>query len=89
MVIKYFPPELDHGELIEFLIESGIPAEKKDLININDRGVVTVRDLDNETCLLLVSNLHGKRHFSKIIYCNGIVPLTPEKGSFKEMIRFA
>ena len=42
-----------------------------------------IRDLDNSECLKLINNLHGQIYFSKKLYCNGVVALTPEKESAK------
>ena len=40
-----------------------------------------IRDLENSECLELIKNIHGKTYFSKRLYCNGVVPLTPEKNA--------
>ena len=77
--IKQFPKDTDHGEVIEFIIQCGLPAGKADNVTINNRGTAVVRNLDNSECLVLIEAIHGKRHFDKKLYCNGIVPLTPEK----------
>ena len=77
--IKQFPKDTDHGAVIEFIIQCGLPAGKADNITINSRGTAVVRNLENSECLLLIEAIHGKRNFDKKLYCNGIVPLTPEK----------
>ena len=77
--IKQFPADLDHGEIIEFLIECGMPADKRDSVSIHDNGAVMIRGLDNELCLKLISVLHMKQHYSRRMFCNGVIPLTPEK----------
>ena len=77
--IKQFPKEIDHGQIIEFIIQSGLPTEKAELITINNRGTAVVRNLENSLCLKLISAIHNKRHFDRKLFCNGIVPLTPEK----------
>ena len=40
-----------------------------------------MRDLDNETSLQLIKNIHGKYFLSRKIYCNGIIPMSPVKNS--------
>ena len=76
--IKHFPRNTDDGLIMEFLIESGLPESKKENVNIH-RGIATVKDLDNEECKTLIDAIHGRIHFDKKLYCNGIIALTPEK----------
>ena len=77
--IKQFSKETDHGEIMELLVKSGLPEIKIEKVKINNNGAVLVTDLDSTECLLLIGNLHGKRFFDRKIYCNGFIPLTPEK----------
>ena len=35
--------------------------------------------MDSAECQILIVNLHNKTNFGKKLYCNGIIPLTPEK----------
>ena len=79
--IKNIPKDIDQGEIVEFLIWSGLPAEKKELVEFKPNGNVTIRDLENELCMLLINNIHEKRHFNRRLYCNGVIPLTPSKNS--------
>ena len=57
--IKNLPKDLDHGELVELLIETGLPEEKIELIKVSFNGAVTIRDLENELCLYLIETIHG------------------------------
>ena len=77
--VKQFPKETDHGEILEFLVKCGLPEGKRDCVTINSRGTASIRNLDNSECLVLIEAIHGKRNFDKKLFCNGIVPLTPEK----------
>ena len=77
--LKNIPKDTDHGLIVELLIKSGLPESKKDFIRINAKGTVTIRDLENEECLMMINNIHQKIHFGKKLYCNGVVPLTPVK----------
>ena len=61
------------------MIKCGLPENKRDNVIFNNRGTASVRNLDNSECLFLISAIHGKRNFDRKLYCNGIVPLTPEK----------
>ena len=70
---------------MELLIETGLPPEKRDSVNLNSKGSVTVRNLDNETCLKLIENIHGKYVFSRKIYCNGIIPMSPVKDNHEDV----
>ena len=84
VVIKNIPKEIDQGEVVEFLLESGLPEVNLDAIQFEHSGAVSIRNIDNRVCLLLIENLHEKRVFSRRIYCNGIVPLTPQKNASKD-----
>ena len=79
VVIKQFPKNVDQGQVIEFLVKSGLPESFKESIRFGNNGAVTVEDLDNAVCLALIEAVHGTKHFGKKLFCNGILPLTPEK----------
>ena len=38
-----------------------------------------ITGLDSKQSLLLIENIHGKKHFGKKIFCNGYLSLTPDK----------
>ena len=77
--IKQFASDIDHGDIFDLLVESGLPEGKKEAVSISKNGRVIIRDLLNSECLKLINNIHGRIYCSKKLYCNGIVPLTPEK----------
>ena len=77
--IRQFPKETDHGEIVDFICEAGLPVEKRDEIIIKNNGAVTIKNLDNEISRALIEVIHGKVNFGKKLYCNGFVPLTPQK----------
>ena len=77
--IKTFPRETDHGDIVEFLIKSGLDVDDMDKILIKENGTVTIRNLENAACKVLIENIHHKLNFGKKLYCNGIIPLTPSK----------
>ena len=78
--IKQFPRDADHGHIIEFLCENGLPEDKKECVKINSNGIVHISNLDNYIVDFLINSIHGKIKFGRKIYCNGVVPLnTPEK----------
>ena len=79
--LKNLPKEHDYAKVVELLVESGLPENRRDYISFGLNGNVTIRNLDNEVCLLLIENLHGKKHFSRRIYCNGLIAMTPEKNT--------
>ena len=58
--IKQFPKEIDHGEIIEFIINCGLPEGKTENITINQKGTATVQNLNNTECLILIEAIHGK-----------------------------
>ena len=35
--------------------------------------------MENKDCLTLIQAIHGANHFERKLYCNGVIPLTPEK----------
>ena len=69
--IKQFPKDLDHGAIIEFLVQSGLPGDKKENVNISNHGTATVKDLENKVCLDVIKNVHGKQSFDRKLFCNG------------------
>lgn len=77
--LKQFPRDTDHGEIIELLVNSGLPESKKNNVNIKTNGTVIIKNLENSECLDLIKAFHGKKHFEKKLFCNGVIPLTPEK----------
>ena len=79
LAIKAFPNDMDHGEIVEYLVKIGLPEGCRDLIKISNKGKVTINELDNSLCLELIDKIHGKVHFNRKMFCNGIIQLTPEK----------
>ena len=77
--VRRFPRDMDHGDIIEFLLEHGLPENEIDALQINEGGVVNIRNLDNSICQNMISLIHGKKYFSRKMFCNGLVLLTPEK----------
>ena len=81
VTVKQFPKETDQGLIVEFLIESGLPESFKDTVMISSFGSATIRNLENSVCRTLIENIHNKRNFGRKLFCNGIIPLSPEKSS--------
>ena len=81
VVVKNIPKEADHGEVVEYLVQSGLPECKRDDITFSNGGQVFVRDLGNAECLAIIDSIHLKKKFGRTLYCNGFVPLTPEKAN--------
>ena len=77
--IRQFPRDTDQGEIVEFLCKEGLPEDKKDDISFQAKGVVAISNLDNVTSRLLIETIHGKQHFGRKLYCNGYIPISPEK----------
>ena len=77
--VKQIPKDTDHGEIIEFLSVNGLPDDKIENVQINSSGAVFVNDLDSYIIEYLIETIHGKTHFGRKLYCNGVVPLTPSK----------
>ena len=77
--IKTFPKDTDHGDIVGFLIYSGLAESQKENIHIKDNGHVEVRNLDGTESKMLIENIHNKINFDRKLYCNGIIPLTPAK----------
>ena len=77
--VKWFPKKSDHGDIMEFLLKYGLPSEHEN-VNIKDNGQVIIEGLDHKICLELCEAISGQKFKDKkMIYCNGIVLLTPEK----------
>ena len=77
--IKNIPKDTDHGRIAEFIVLSGLPEDKRENITIDSNGSTTIKGLDNQECLTLISNIHWKKSFDRKLYCNGYIQLTPEK----------
>ena len=77
--VKSFSTDTDHGSIIEFLIKEGLPPEKTDSVQFGKNGTVTIRNLDSSLSLQLINKIHGSKPFSRVLYCNGIIPMSPEK----------
>ena len=77
--IKQIPDSIDQGEVLEFLVDSGLPVDKMDSVNFGANGSIIVRGLENETCKELILNIHGRIWQTKKLYCNVIVPMSPCK----------
>ena len=79
VIIKQFPKETDDGDIMEFLTRSGLPSTSKDNVLIRSNGIVSIKDISNHICKVLIGNIHNKRAFNRNLFCNGIIPLTPAK----------
>ena len=77
--VSSFPKDADNGQIVEFLVNSGLPEERKDDISIKRNGAVIIDNLPNYVCMELITAIHDKLHFDRRLYCNGVVPRTPDK----------
>ena len=77
--IQQFPKETDSGEIMELLVNSGLPEANKESVLIRPNGLVSINNIENKTCLDLITNIHSKKFFGRKLFCNGVIPLTPEK----------
>ena len=79
--IKWFPKKADHGDIMEFLVQSGLPKDH-DCVNIKDNGQVIISNLDPKICDTLCETITGSKFKDKkTIYCQGIILATPEKSA--------
>ena len=86
VVITRFPKGMDHGEIMEFLCRSSLPESKQADVLIKENGKVTIKNLTSEESALLIEAIHGKNHFDRRLFCNGLIPLTPEKAEQSDTI---
>jgi len=77
--INNIPKDTDHGHILEFLVKNGLPEDKKEAVQINNNGSIMINDLDSYIIEYLTDSIHGKVNFGRKIYCNGVLPLTPQK----------
>ena len=68
---------MDNGEIVEFLCRLGL---SEDEIIFKTNGLVTVKNLNTEESKFLIEKINGHKFFDRKMYCNGITPMTPEKG---------
>ena len=79
--IKWFPKKADHGEIMQFLVNLGLPKGHEGL-QIKDNGQVIVENLDSTLCEKLCDSVTGSKFMGKkTIYCQGIVLATPDKST--------
>ena len=77
--VSSFPRDTDHGQIVEFLVSSGLPESMKNNISIKQNGAVLIETLPNDICVHLIESIHNKTGLGRRLYCNGIVPRTPAK----------
>ena len=80
--IRSLNREQDQGEIVEFLVSSGLKEVYKDNIKLNSRGEVTISDVENIHCQELITALHMAKvpgEDKKTLKCNGIIPYSPTK----------
>ena len=77
--IRQFPRGTDQGDILELLVNNGLPETKTENVSFNNNGTVIIKELENKVCLTLIEAIHGANHFDRKLYCNGVIPLTPEK----------
>ena len=77
--VKTFPKETDHAEIVEFLIYSGLSEDHKDDISIRHNGSVIIKNLQSMEFETLIAAIHNQVNFGRRLYCNGVIPRTPDK----------
>ena len=63
---------------------SGLPEIHKENIDIKQNGAVMIKDLSSSECEVLITAIHTKTHFGRRMYCNGIIPRTPDKAEIPD-----
>ena len=48
-------------------------------MNMSKEYLRLIENIPNEVCLMLIGAIHNKFGLGKKLYCNGIVPHTPNK----------
>ena len=77
--VKWFPKNSDHGDIKQFLVEHGLNPDHSSL-DIKDNGQVMISCLTPEACTLLSTSITGKKFKNKkLVYCQPISLVTPEK----------
>ena len=66
--IKHFPRDTDHGAILEFLCENGLPDDRREGVKINENGSVIVYDIDSYIVEYLIKSIHGKVKFGRKLY---------------------
>ena len=87
VVIKNLPLEMTENDLKKFLVSKGLPEEASKMkIGKTERSTrVDIEDINGETCLNLIKNIHEKKFFDRVIYCRGLRDLiTPVKTNTTE-----
>ena len=79
VVVRNFPKDTDHGLIMEYLVQNGMPEKNREYVTFASNGSATVRNLNKEECINLIESIHSKSSFGRILHCNGLIPLTPNK----------
>ena len=58
--VKWFPKKSDHGEIKQFLVGLGLPADHDDM-KIKENGQVVIGNLTSATCQQLSESITGKK----------------------------
>ena len=83
--IRSFDKDQDQGNIVDFLLTSGLKEEYKDHIKFSSKGEVTITEVDSDHCQALITAIHLKKapgeseESRRTLKCNGIVPYTPPK----------
>ena len=77
--IKGFSATTDKSDIIELLVESGLPFDKMDEILFKSNGSIVVQNISTSVCKSLIDTLHSSYQLERKIHCNGIIPFTPVK----------
>ena len=77
--LRNFPKEADHGDIMEFLIKSGLPTDVKEKVYIKPYGTDNIDNIDNMLCQQLINKLHQVKFCDRKIFCRGIISLTPQR----------
>ena len=79
VTVKKFPKDTDNGDIMELLVNAGLPDHIKDSVIIKSNGSVDVRNLENRICIQMIDYLHNQVYLGRKLFCNGFIALTPEK----------
>ena len=87
--IKSFPKDTDHGLVMEFLIRSGLGENHREAVTFNSNGSVSIKNLTSSECTALIKVIHNSNQFGRRLFCNGVIPLTPEKPDLPVQVQSA
>ena len=65
LCIKSFPKDIEQCQIIDILLESGLPDTYIEDVSFKTNGTVVIKNLEEEICSTMTLALHNKKLFGR------------------------